>query len=358
MVYIRTDFTPDIYRNNKIMSNETVDIIIPVYNTEPFLRRCLNSIRKQTCKLWRAICIDDGSTDGSPAILDEYAAKDSRFVVVHQANGGLSNARNAGLAIANAEYVMFVDSDDFIHPQTLDISLRLIERDGTDLVSWYKDVLYYNIQLRLMHKLKKSTVNTIPWRMRFRYNMLMIRSVVTDDALKHASDWRHPELKFPIKHCYVWRHLIRRSLIKNLKFIDGLKYEDIPWWSELLLKPVRATITHLPLYYYYNNNSSISQATDGVPRLAAQLTGLWHAYKLYEKNGDAERMQLWSQNIKWAILVGSSKVLRTMEGKPGADALRKDIARLAKTGFFDDATTPLETTAKEAYLAVARQQKA
>ena len=143
-----------------------------------------------------------------------------------------------------------------------------------------------------------------------------------------------------------------------MKFIEGLKYEDIPWWSELLAKPVKATITHLPLYYYYCNKNSISQATGGVPRLTAQLTGLWHAYKIYEKNGDMERMQLWSHNIKWAILVGSSRVLGRMNGKPGAEALRQDIARLAKAKFFNDATTPLEVAAKEAYLAVAKQQEA
>ena len=71
------------------MNTSRVDIIIPVYNVEPYLRRCLNSVLKQTYKYWRAICIDDGSTDGSPAILEEYAAKDSRIMVVHQENGGL-----------------------------------------------------------------------------------------------------------------------------------------------------------------------------------------------------------------------------------------------------------------------------
>ena len=100
------------------MKANKVDIIIPVYNVEAYLRRCLNSMLAQTYTHWRAICVDDGSTDGSPAILDEYAAKDSRFKVIHQENGGLSHARNEGMAVADAKYVMFVDSDDFIHPQT------------------------------------------------------------------------------------------------------------------------------------------------------------------------------------------------------------------------------------------------
>ena len=210
------------------MNTSRVDIIVPVYNVEPYLRRCLNSIIEQTFSQWRAICINDGATDGSSAVLEEYAAKDSRFMVVHQANGGLSHARNEGVAIADAEYIMFVDSDDFIHPQTLELAISLIERDGTDMVSWYKNVFYRNIQLKVMHKLKMDTSNTLPWRIP-RYKLSEVESVVTDDALRHASDWRYTDIEFPIKHCYVWRHLFKRSLIKDLKFIKDWKYEDIPW---------------------------------------------------------------------------------------------------------------------------------
>ena len=130
------------------MNTSRVHIIVPVYNVEPYLRRCLNSIIEQTFSQWRAICINDGATDGSSAVLEEYAAKDSRFMVVHQANGGLSHARNEGVAIADAEYIMFVDLDDFIHPQTLELAISLIERDGTDMVSWYKNVFYRNIAVR------------------------------------------------------------------------------------------------------------------------------------------------------------------------------------------------------------------
>ncbi len=336
------------------MNTNRIDIIIPVYNVEPYLRRCLNSILKQTYRHWRAICIDDGSTDGCPAILEEYAAKDSRFMVVHQENGGLSHARNEGMALADAEYVMFVDSDDFIHPQTLELAVKLIERDGTDMVSWYKDVIYINIQLRLMHKLKMNTINVRPWRMPFRYSLKLSKSIVTDDALKHASDWRHPDIKYPIKHCYVWRHMFRRSLVKDIKFIKGLKFEDIPWWSELLIKPVKATITHLPLYYYYVNHKSISKATGGVERLMSQLKGLSYAQKLYEEAGNTERLRLWSRNIKWAILTGSSRVLYKMGEGPQTDSLVKYITDLAKVGFFDDAVGEKESLAKEAYYAVAK----
>jgi len=98
----------------------TFSIIIPVYNVAPYLRECLDSVLAQTYTDWEAICVDDGSTDGSGAILDEYAAKDPRFKVIHQANAGVSAARNAALDIAQGEWVWFVDGDDEIHPKSLE----------------------------------------------------------------------------------------------------------------------------------------------------------------------------------------------------------------------------------------------
>ena len=87
-------------------------IVIPVYNVAPYLRECLDSLLAQTCADWESVCVDDGSTDSSGAILDEYAAKDSRFVVVHQENRGVSAARNKGLYIAKGEWLVFLDGDD------------------------------------------------------------------------------------------------------------------------------------------------------------------------------------------------------------------------------------------------------
>ena len=94
-------------------------IIIPVYNVAPYLRECLDSVLAQTFTDWEAICVDDGSTDGSGAILDEYAAKDNRFRVFHQKNAGVSVARNNGLMLASGEWIWFVDSDDSIREGSL-----------------------------------------------------------------------------------------------------------------------------------------------------------------------------------------------------------------------------------------------
>lgn len=104
-------------------------IIIPVYNVEKYLRDCLDSVLKQSFTDWEAICVNDGSNDGSAAILAELASKDSRIITITQANGGLSAARNAGLEAANGDYVLFLDSDDWFEPDALQIIAKSLQEE-------------------------------------------------------------------------------------------------------------------------------------------------------------------------------------------------------------------------------------
>ena len=96
------------------MQNPLVSVIIPVYDVEPYLRRCLDSVVNQTYKNLEIILVDDGSTDSSPEICDEYAGADSRIIVIHKENGGQAEARNKGIEAATGEYITFVDADDYI----------------------------------------------------------------------------------------------------------------------------------------------------------------------------------------------------------------------------------------------------
>ena len=148
-----------------------ISIIIPMYNVEKYLKRCLDSVLNQTFQDWTAICIDDGSPDNSGKIAEEYAKKDKRFVVIHKENGGLSDARNAGMKKVKTEYVMFLDSDDFIHPQTLEVAYWLAQKNGTDIVSWYKNTLY-RPQLSLARKfgINVDTVKPIGITKHFNIN--------------------------------------------------------------------------------------------------------------------------------------------------------------------------------------------
>lgn len=107
-------------------------IIIPVYNVEQYLRKCLDSVYSQFYQDWEAICVNDGSTDGSASILDEYAKMDSRMKIISQRNAGLSAARNTGLKAAHGEYVLFLDSDDWLEPKALEVLASNL--DGEDML--------------------------------------------------------------------------------------------------------------------------------------------------------------------------------------------------------------------------------
>ena len=114
-----------------IMDKNRLSIIVPVYNAEEYLDRCMISILEQDFSSYEVILVDDGSTDSSPMICDRYSATDPRFRTIHKKNGGVSSARNAGLDLAKGEYVMFVDSDDALLPDSLEMMFENIR--GEDL---------------------------------------------------------------------------------------------------------------------------------------------------------------------------------------------------------------------------------
>lgn len=116
-----------------MMINPTVSIIIPVYNTKEYLRHCLDSVLAQTYKDFECILVDDGSTDGSGRICDEYAEKDSRMIVKHKENGGVSSSRNVGIKMANGKWIFFLDSDDEPYPYALNDMINWA--DGADMVA-------------------------------------------------------------------------------------------------------------------------------------------------------------------------------------------------------------------------------
>ena len=113
-----------------------ISVVIPVYNAERYVKKTLDSVLAQTFADWECICVDDGSTDGSGAILDGYAAEDSRFRVIHQKNGGEGAARNAGMDAASGELVAFLDSDDTWHPEALRLFAEARDRTGADVIRY------------------------------------------------------------------------------------------------------------------------------------------------------------------------------------------------------------------------------
>ncbi|MDO4336026.1 MAG: glycosyltransferase family 2 protein [Bacteroidales bacterium] len=115
------------------MTNPEISIIVPVYNVEKYLCQCLDSIKAQTFRNWECILVDDGSTDSSASICDSYSQADSRFIVIHKENGGVSSARNAALEIARGEFIGFTDPDDWCEPEMFGHLLHLIKTHDADI---------------------------------------------------------------------------------------------------------------------------------------------------------------------------------------------------------------------------------
>ena len=277
-------------------------MIVPVYNVEQYLRRCLDSILGQTMSDWEAICVDDGSPDGSASILAEYAERDSRFRILTKENGGLSSARNAGTAWARGKYVNYVDSDDFIHPQTFELAVALAERDRSDIVSWVPDMIYKR-RLLLRAKLGQPYDDVVPWSMSHRYNLSKVHAVCTTEVIRHATNHRwHDGVTDPIRYFYAWRHLVRRELAVETPFVEGLKFEDFPWWSDLMLRSPRVTITQLPLYYYYYNKESITSASTECHKKTHWIAGIRHTYPQYATTASEVQRRCWEQQCLWAVL--------------------------------------------------------
>lgn len=318
-----------------------ISIIIPVYNVEKYLRRCLDSVLNQTFQDWQAICVNDGSPDSSAKILEEYAKKDSRFVVVTKENGGLSDARNAGLPHAMGEYIMYLDSDDFIHPQTMEIAYYMAKRDNSDIVSFTYDRIY-RPQLMVRHVLGLDTDNVIPGRINKKYKLNKIKTRVTDNVFEYATERTHnkfnPKRRWLIKHCQVWKNMYKRELIQDIPFIKGILFEDFPWWSQVMLRNPRVTIAPLPLYFYIPNFGGIVLGAKQLRIMQSLCIGIRTAFLKYKDVASEYQMKMWSNNFKWYFIKWAFRKIKYIESDADLATARDMFLDLKNIGALQDAS--------------------
>ena len=209
-----------------------ISVIVPVYNVDPYLRRCFDRIIAQSMKQIEIIAVDDGSSDGSGKICDEYAKKDERIMVIHQENGGLSFARNEGLKHASGKYVMFVDSDDYAEADFCRIPYEKAEKEDADIV------MFKNSYIRGDQCYRDTKV-------RYKDGVKTIQEAL-DIALKHTG-------------VAVWNKLFKRSLFDGITFPEGQYYEDCVVTYQLILKSEKTCFINDMLYVYCYRESSITQ---------------------------------------------------------------------------------------------------
>jgi len=314
-----------------------ISIIIPMYGVEKYLRRCLDSVLNQTFQEWQAICVDDGSPDRSGEIAQEYAARDKRFVVIHKKNGGLSDARNFGMPKATGDYIMYLDSDDFIHPQTMEIAYYLATRDDSDIVSFTYD-RFYRPQLMVYHKLGLNTDNVVPFGIKKKYDLNKIKTRKIDDVYEYATDSAHnafnPKRHWLIKHCQVWKNMYRRELIADIPFIKGILFEDFPWWSRVMLRNPSVTVAPLPLYYYIPNFGGIVLSAKQLRIMQSLIDGIKDSFVLYKDQASEHQMHLWSENFLWFFVNWAFRKIKYLKTDQELKIAKKCFADLHKLGVL------------------------
>lgn len=216
--------------------NFSLSIIIPVYGVERTLDRCIESVVGQ-CESCEIILVDDGSPDGCPDKCDEWAGRNRNIVVIHKSNGGLSDARNAGLAVARGEYIAFVDSDDMLLPDTLSHALRFALDNACDMVEFPVCVDAQSP----------------------REHLLSFPEKVYD--LSSHEDLRCYWLTNAMhQHSYAWNKLYHRRLFSNVRFPVGRAYEDLWTLPELLLCARRVGSVSTGAYMYIYNEAGMCRS--------------------------------------------------------------------------------------------------
>ena len=226
------------------MHNYSISVIVPIYKVENYLNRCVESIVHQTYHNLEIILVDDGSPDSCPRLCDEWAKKDSRVKVIHKKNGGLSDARNAGMQVATGEYISFIDSDDDIALDFFESLLSVMLKEDSDIaecsvVKFYED-----------------------GRMEEFSDDMVVSTFETEAALSGLI----AENPF---HQYVWNKLYKAETVRGIPFPFGKLNEDEFWTYQAFGRADRVTVLHKAMYYYFQRSTSIMGEGYNLRRLDA-----------------------------------------------------------------------------------------
>ena len=258
-----------------------ISVIVPIYNVEEYVLGCLKSVAAQTFGDFECICVDDGSTDNSGKIADDFALSDKRFSVIHQKNGGLSDARNTGMKNATGDWIFFLDSDDYLHPQTLEILLDVALKNGVEVVNCnskntsekYKAILE---QINISNCKVSIIENTL-------------ETFLTKRAIKTGACFR----------------LYKKELIQKIPFIKGINFEDIPFTTQLMNEIDKMAFVDAPLYYYYKNPNSIMRSDFSKEKVASYDKIIRYLAEYFKRTApekfDLVQKRLFNQRIKMML---------------------------------------------------------
>jgi glycosyltransferase involved in cell wall biosynthesis len=241
------------------MSNK-VSVIVPIYKVEKYLCRCIDSILNQTYPNIEVILVNDGSPDRCGEIVEEYAAKDNRIRVIHKKNGGLSDARNAGMELVTGKFTMFVDSDDWLDVKMIEKLMNTCKKIKADVV---QSAFYYAYENQLLFDHRYYKVKATP--IVFEKESLMAE-LVKNERVKN----------------FAWGKLIKTSILEDIHFKKGVLFEDVFWAHQVMHRIERFVLVNEPLYYYMQRDDSI--VSTYTPRNLDILAGLKERHRFIEKH--------------------------------------------------------------------------
>lgn len=243
-----------------MVENKKVSIIVPIYNVEKYIDRCIKSILQQTYTYLELILVNDGSPDNCGKIIDDYANKDTRIKVIHKENGGLSDARNRGMKEVTGEFTMFIDSDDWIKETMIEALLTHSLERQADIV---QSSFYYAYEDKLLVDKRHQKETGAPVTLN---NKELMYELVTNKIVKN----------------FAWGKLYKTKLIQDIPFTKGVLFEDVFWAHHAMHKVDTYVILHEPMYYYCQRDDSIV-ATYSLKNLDI-ITGLKERHRFIEKH--------------------------------------------------------------------------
>ena len=285
-----------------------VSIIIPVYNAEKCIRRCVDSVLTQEFTDFELLLMDDGSRDSTPAILDEYAAKDSRVRVVHKPNSGVSATRNMALGLAEGTYIQFLDADDWITPDATKLFVRTAEEARADMVI--------------------SDFYRVVGERTARKGDIEADGVITR---QEYGEWM---MKDPADYYYgvLWNKLFRRDILEahGLRMDEELRWcEDFIFNMEYVLHTERIAVLHVPLYYYVRTEGSLVQQGLNPAGIVRMKTNVIEYYtEFYRRLYDSDEYERRKPEIERFMIdyAGDDAVI---PGLPGTKKLGEERVTVA-----------------------------
>ena len=296
-----------------------ISIIVPVYQAEKYLEKCIESVKRQTFQDWELLLIDDGCTDRSPRICDQYAAKDDRIRVFHKKkNAGVSEARNWGLREAKGDCIAFLDSDDGFEPKALETLWSLREQTEADTVGC--------AHLNLLPDGSTTIEPLLPAGV---YDREGIRQGIVYPLLGDR-------LRLPVFNGFIWRYLFSARILRNAHItFEGAYLEDELFLMEYFCSAHKLAVTEEPLYrYFFNPNSATHKYMKDFHKVFGRF--MERKEELAERFHLEEARPLWRENTNWAGLLiaigneyakGNNKSVREKQKAVEELCRRPDMAR-------------------------------